>query len=777
VLQDIRHALRVFRGNPGVTAAALAALALGIGAVTAIFSLMDAVLFRPLPYPQPDRLVTLAATERGHAMNTSWPVFHDWQDQSGLFEHMAAYSGSSANLTGAGDPQRVELVRVTPEMFAMLGTSPWVGGLDAEAHTAVISYGFWLRRFGGDRQAIGQALVLDGAAYTLAGVLPPEFRFPKWNMMDEPEVYVALPPNPDRRFHYLRVMGRLRPGIGLPQARSEMNRVAAAIERAWPRANPGEGVAVGSLQRSLTFGTAPTLTTFFAAVVLVLLIACANVSNLLLGQAVRRRREVAIRAALGAGPLRLIRQFLVESLLLSLGGAALGVVLAIWAIPLLVAAVPAHSAFSTRVAMGVVGINLPVLGFAIAVSVAAAVLFGALPAWQASRVERNARLLASRSASGDRVRGALIAVEVGLSLVLLAGAGLLLKSFVRLMAVDPGFRTSQLLTLDIELPAYRYGAAEKQAAFVRDALARLKAIPGVSGAAATNAMPLSRVSARTTFRLPASGQEASVDFRAVTPGYFDALGIPVIRGAAGGCLINQAMARRYWPDGDAIGKTLEIERGGVRRRFAIGGIAGDVRHGALDLEPRAELYVPFLDAPAETFTFVLHTAAGAATVARAAGREIRAVDPDQPLAAVRTVEQLIGAEVAGSRFVLLLLAVFAAVAVTLAAAGIFAVVGHSVAQRTREIGIRVALGADVAMVVRAIVSQTLGWIGAGIAIGAAGALAGGRLLSGYLYSVAPRDPLALGAAAALLAGVAVLAAWIPARHAARIDPAITLRTE
>jgi predicted permease len=776
VLQDIRHALRVFRGSPGVTAAALAALALGIGAVTAIFSLMDAVLFRPLPYPQPDRLVTLAATERGHAMSTSWPVFRDWQDQSRLIERIAAYSASSANLTGAGEPQRVELVRVTPEMFAMLGTSPWVGGLDAEAHTAVVSYGFWMRHFGGDRQAIGQTLVLDGA-YTLAGVLPPDFRFPKWNMMDEPEVYTALPPNPDRRFHYLRVMGRLRPGIDLAQARSEMNLVARAIERAWPRANPGEGVAVGSLRESLTFGTAPTLTTFLASVVLVLLIACANVSNLLLGQAVRRRREVAIRAALGAGPLRLIRQFLVESLLLSLAGAALGVVLAIWAIPLLVAAVPAHSAFSTRVAMGAVGINLPVLGFAIAVSVAAAVLFGALPAWQASRTERNARLLASRSVSGERARGVLIAVEVGLSLVLLAGAGLLLKSFVRLTAVDPGFRTSQLLTIDIELPTYRYGTAEKQAAFVRDALARLQAIPGVSGAAATNAMPLSRVSARTAFRLPASGEESTVDFRAVTPGYFDALGIPVIRGTAGGCLINQAMGRRYWPDGDAIGKTIEIERGGVRRRYAIGGITGDVRHRALDLEPRAELYVPFFDVPAESFTFVLHTAAGAATVARAAGGEIRAVDPDQPLAAVRTVEQLFGAEVAGSRFVLLLLAVFAEVAVTLAAAGIFAVVGHSVAQRTREIGIRVALGADVPMVVRAIVAQTLGWIGAGIAIGAAGALAGGRLLSGYLYSVAPRDPLALGVAAALLVSVAVLAAWIPARLAARIDPAITLRTE
>jgi putative ABC transport system permease protein len=777
VLQDIRHALRVFRRTPGVTAAALAALALGIGANTAIFSLMEAVLLRPLPYPQPDRLMSLAATDRRGAMNTSWPVFQDWQEQSRLFERMAAYAGGSANLTGAGEPERVGVVRVTPDMFAVIGASPWVGGLDGGVHTAVLSHGFWMRRFGGDRRSVGQALLLDGAPYTVSGVLPPGFRFPKWSMMDEPDVYVSLAPNPDRRFHFLRVIGRLKAGVAVAQAQTEMDQVSAAIGRAFPRANPGEGARVSPLQQDLTFGTGRTLGAFMAAVVLVLLIACANVSNLLLSQAVRRQREMAIRNALGAGRMRLIRQFLVESMALSLAGGALGVVLALWGIPLLEAAIPAHSAFSTKVAMGGAGIDLPVLGFAMAVSVASAVLFGVLPAWQASRSETSVRLR-SRSTSGERARGVLIAVEVGLSLVLLAGAGLLLKSFVRLLSVDPGFRTRQLLTVDIELPEYRYGTAEKRAAFVRDVLARLGSVPGVASAAAVNAMPLSKVSARSSFRIAGSMQDLGpVDFRAVTPAYFAAMGIPVIRGATGECLVNQSMARVYWPNDDLVGKTIELQRGAVRLQFPITGIVGDVRHRGLDVEPRPELYVPFLAMPTDSFTLVLYSAGDRATLARAARQEIRAVDPDQPLAAVRTIEQLVGAEVAGWRFVLLLLAVFAAVAVTLASAGIFAVVAHSVAQRRREIGIRVALGAGSGEVVRTVVSSTLLWVAAGMAAGTAGALAAGRLLAGYLYDVQPRDPAALGIAALSLAAVAVVAAWIPARNAARVDPAITLRSE
>jgi putative ABC transport system permease protein len=428
--------------------------------------------------------------------------------------------------------------------------------------------------------------------------------------------------------------------------------------------------------------------------------------------------------------------------------------------------------------MGGVSVNLPVLGFAVVLSVVSAVLFGVLPAWHASRSDRTFQLLGSRSASGDRARGVLIAVEVGLSLILLAGAGLLLKSFVRLLSVDPGFRTHELLTIDIDLPQYRYGTAGKRAAFVRDVLERLRSLPGVTGAAAVNAMPLSKVPARSSFRLAGSSQDAGVvDFRTVTPAYFDTMAIPLLHGAVGDCAINQSMARQYWPNEDPIGKTIEIQRGPDRQQFTIAGIVGDVRHRALAAAPRAELYVPYAQMPEPAFTLVLHASGGRAALARAAAQEIRAVDPDQPLAAVQTVEQLIGSEVAGSRFVLLLLSVFAAVAVTLAAAGIFALVGHSVAQRTREIGIRVALGADVGMVVRTVVSGTLLWIGAGIALGTAGALAAGQLLASYLYAVEPRDPAALAVSAAALAILAGLAAWIPARSAARIDPATTLRMD
>ena len=504
-----------------------------------------------------------------------------------------------------------------------------------------MSYGFWMRRFGGDRAALGGTLILDGEAYTLAGVLPPDFRFPRWKFMAEPDIYLPLLPNPDRRWHYVRVIGRLKPGVALAQARADMDLISAAIERAHPRENRGEGAALTPLSDELIYGTGAPLTAFGGAVLFVLIIGCANVSNLLLGQAVRRRREIAIRSALGASRARLLRQFLVETLVLALAGGAAGVLLASWGMPLLVAAVPVHSAFSERVAMGGIGLNWTVLGFAFAVSLVAAVLSGMLPAWRASRQDRSATFLTSRTVQRERVRGVLIAAEVALSLVLLAGAGLLVKSFIRLLAVDPGFNTRHLLTIDIELPDYKYSEVQQRAEFVRSALERLEHIPGVTAAAATDAMPLTKSSVTNGFNVPGSSEEiGSAGFRAVTPGYFEAMGIPLIRGrlpvrgdtAIG--VINQAMARRFWPHEDPLGKEIEtprIERvrtaqGWTMRmtpeRFRIVGIVGDVRHLTLDLAPRPEMFLLYSQMATADFTFVLRSQVDPGALARGARREI-----------------------------------------------------------------------------------------------------------------------------------------------------------
>jgi len=779
MFQDLKYAFRVLRGNPGVTAAAWIALAFGIGANTAIFSLMDAVVLRPLPYPQPDRLMMVYATEgKTHrGMNSSWPMVRDWQEQNRVFDSLSAYSRDAVNLTGGGEPLRLYAVHVTPEFFPAMGIRPAIGAaFDSSGQSAVITYGLWTRRFDGDPGAIGRPLVLDGQPYTLAGVLPQGFHFPKLGMMDEPEVYLPLVPNPNRRRHYLAGIGRLKLGITRAQAQADLDVISAAIEQAHPRENRGEGAQVISLYDNMV-GSGDTLKMFTWAVGLVLLIACANVSNLLLSQAVRRKREIAIRSALGATRARLVRQLLAESLVLSLSGGAMGLLLALWGIPLLTAAVPVHTAFSTRIGMGGIHLNGAVLAFTSGASVLAGLLFGSIPAWHSVRLSPS-----GRSAGGDRLRGLLIAAEVALSLILLAGAGLLAKSFLRLLSVDPGFRTANLLTIDVELPDPKYAQPETRAAFVQQVLERFDRLPGAAAVAAINAMPMTKESAFNSFNLPGGDEMGSAGFRAVSPGYFQTMGIPLLRGrllapgdTRGVGVINRAMAERYWPNQEPIGKTIETPRvvGQPLEQFQIVGIVGDVRHLSLMDGPHPEMFLPYAQMATSDVTFVLR----GVVAPREARSAIWAVDRDQPLAAVRTMDQLISDDVAPQRFVLLLLGVFAAVALALAAAGIFGVVLHSVSQRTREIGIRMALGAGVGAVVRMVVRQALVWIGIGLALGALGAQAAVRLLASYLYAVRPRDPASLGIAVAVLAALGALAAFLPARAAARVDPAATLRSE
>ncbi|SPF52693.1 conserved membrane hypothetical protein [Candidatus Sulfopaludibacter sp. SbA4] len=790
MLQDLKYAFRVLRGNPGVTAAAWIALAFGIGANTAIFSLMDAVVLRPLPYPQPDRLMMVYATagKTHRGMNASFPMVRDWQEQNRVFDSLSAYSRDSVNLTGGGEPLRLYAVHMTPEFFPVIGIAPAIGAaFDSSGQSVVITYGLWTRRFGGAPGAIGRPLVLDGQPYTLAGVLPQGFHFPKLGMMDEPEVYLPLAPHPNRRTHFLAGIGRLKPGITRAQAQADLDVISTAIEKDHPSENRGEGAQVSSLYDTLVAGSSDTLRVFVWAVGLVLLIACANVSNLLLSQAVRRKREIAIRSALGATRARLVRQLLAESLVLSLSGGAMGLLLALWGIPLLTAAVPIHTAFSARIAAGGIHLNGAVLGFTFVASVVAGLVFGSIPAWHSVRLS-----LGSRSPRGDRLRGLLIAAEVALSLMLLAGAGLLAKSFLRLLAVDPGFRTQNLLAIDVELPDPKYAEPETRAAFARQVLDRLEHLPGAAAVAAINAMPMTKSSPWNSFNLPGGDEMGSAGLRAVSPGYFQAMGIPLVRGrllapgdTRGVGVINRAMAERYWPNQDPIGKTIETPRT-VRvataagfdirfqpEQFQIVGIVGDVRHLSLVADPRPEMFLPYAQMATSEVTFVLR----GVVAPREARSAIWAVDRDQPLAAVRTMDQLISDDVAPGRFVLLLLGVFAGVALALAAAGIFGVVLHSVSQRAREIGIRMAMGAGAAAVVRMVVRQAMLWIAIGLALGSLGALASVRLLASYLYGVRPRDPSSLAIAVVVLAALGALAAFLPARAAARVDPAATLRCE
>jgi putative ABC transport system permease protein len=695
------------------------------------------------------------------------------------------------NLTGGSEALRLYAVRVTPEFFAVMGISPAIGAaLNPSGRAVVVTHGLWMRRFGSDPGAIGRLMVLDGEAYTLAAVLPESFRFPKAGIMDEPQVYLPLIPNPNRQFHYLEGIGRLKPGVTLTQAQAELDVISAAIETVSPTQNRGEGAKVFTLQESLVFGSRDTLTVFIWAVGLVLLIACANISNLLLSQGVRRQREIAMRSALGATRARMVRQLLAESMVLSFLGGALGLWLAWWGIPLLTAAAPVHTAFSTRIAMGGIQLNWAVLGFTFGVSALAGLLFGIFPALHAVRLS-----LRSRSVKRGWLPGLLIAGEVALSLVLLVGVGLLMNSFLRLLSVDPGYRTHNLLTIDVELPEPKYTETEKRADFVRQALDRLQHVPGVTTAAAVDALPLTKSSgARNSFSL-ASGHELGTAYiRAVSAGYFQTMGIPLVRGrlltpsdAGSVGVVNRAMAQRYWPKEDPIGKVIETPRV-VRvrtsqgfdirsepKQFEIVGIVGNVRHLSLDDDPQPEIYLPYSQMATTDVTFVLRGSVDAAALTSAAKSGIWAVDRDQPLAAVRTMDQLIGEDLAPRRFVLLLLGVFAVVAVVLAAAGIYGVVLNSVAERTREIGIRMALGARPWKVLSLVLRQGMIPVLAGVGLGVAGAYGVTRMLSAMLYNVRPTDPVTFVCAILLMIAAAAAATYVPARRATRIDPNEALR--
>jgi putative ABC transport system permease protein len=812
LVQDLRHAFRGFVKTPGFTAVAVIALALGIGANSAIFSVVRAVLLRPLPFPEPDRLVMIWENhlQSGwHRGLVSPANFLDWKDQSQSFEAMAAYSPRGFNLTVGNETERIRGAVLSGEFFRVLRADPILGRgfLPGDGRggdrLALLSHGLWQRRFGSDPRVVGRPITLNSEAYTVIGITPPGFRLAEpveiWALAKNvvPE-NPFLPPGVDitkvRGLHFFRVVARLKPGVPDAQAQAEMDAIALRLQSQYPDNNAGQGVEIVSLHESMVGDLRPALLVFLGAVGMVLLIACANVANLLLARAAARQREVAIRTALGAGRLRLIRQFLTESVSLALLGGGAGLLVALWGLDLLVALGP-----ETLLGAGTIQIDGQVLGFTLALSILTGILFGLAPALKSSEAGLRGSLQeGGRGATtGPRARltrNLLVVTEVALALVLLVGAGLLIKSFARLQRVDLGLDPSGVLTLFSAVPEVRYAEPPQRAEFYRQALERVASLPGVQVAGATTSLPLDGKGSELTFVIegrpvPPPGQEPDSGYHQVSPDFFRALGIPLLqgrfftegdaRGATGVAIINDTMARRHWPGEDPLGRRISF---GTNERnepewLSIVGVVGDVRYEGLHAEVTPDVYVSYLQAPSRAMTLVVRAVIDPASLASAVRREVQSIDPEVPLHHVRTMREVLSDSIATRRFNMILLASFAAVAALLAAVGLYGVMAYSVTQRTHEIGVRMALGARRRDVLRMVVGQGMALALIGVVLGLGIALATTRVLRNLLFGVTVTDAGTFAGVALLLASVALLACYVPARRATKVEPMIALRYE
>jgi putative ABC transport system permease protein len=803
-LHDLRYAARLQRKNPAFTIIAIIALALGIGANTAIFSVVNTVLLRPLPYKDPERLVMVWEDASRHGYPRDTPAaanFVDWRDQSQNFEGMAAIADESFNLTGSGDPERLEGRRVSANMFPLLGVEPQLGRVFTAAEdqpgaqrVVILSYPLWQRRFGGDPAIVGQSLTLNGESHVVIGVMPARFQFPSSD--DQAWVPIALTQQDagNRNRHYLQVLGRLKPGVSLAQAQSEMSTIATRLQQQYPQSNAELGAVVQPLQEHLVGDIKPALLVLLGAVGLVLLIACANVANLLLARAAVRQKEIAVRVALGAKRSRLIRQFLTESVLLSTSGGLVGLAIAYGGLFLLKAFIPENISQARDIS-----IDLKVLAFTFLVSVATGLIFGLAPAIQAARFNQIDTLKeggrdAATGGSGQRLRGLLVTAEVAISLVLLIGAGLLINSFLRLRNVDPGFRTDNLLTMKIVLPEPKYEEMERRSAFYTELINRVQALAGVRSAAVTSNLPLYRQGNSIGIGIegqpaPPPGQERIIVTRIVSPRYFDTMSIPILRGRGltdqdtettpNVVVISETMARRYWPGEDAVGK--RIAAGRIRTPedwIQVVGVVKDVRQFELNAEPKPQMYLSYRQAGFfDSRDLVVKTEVDPASMAATVRKAVWEIDKDQPVSNIQTMDQILAESIARQRFSMLVLAIFAAVALVLAGVGIYGVMSYSVAQRTHEIGIRMALGAQTGAVLKLAVGYGMKLVIVGIAIGLIAAFALTRVMSTLLFGVTATDPMTFTLISLLLIAVAVLASYVPARRATRVNPIIALRYE
>jgi len=801
LIQDLRYAIRMLLKKPSFTAIVVLALAIGIGANTAIFSVVNAILLRPLPYKHFERITMiwmdnpkLGVAEDWH----SYPNYIDYKDQNQVFEDMAAFNDRSFNLTGTGDPARVVGVWTTASLFSVLGVEPMLGRAFTEEEeepgkdlVVILSNGLWQRRFGGDPGIVGQPINMNGVNRTVLGVMPASFAFPE----KKTELWIPLALTPERKqartLISYKAVGRLKPGVTLEQASADLGPIAKRIDDEYFQS--GYGINLVKLHSQETGKVRPALLILLGAVAFVLLIACANVANLLLARAAMREKEVAIRLALGAGRLRIVRQLLTESALLAVAGGGVGLLLAVWGLDALVALSPADIPRLDQT-----GIDGRVLAFTLAVSLLTGLVFGLAPALQASKPDLNDSLKESGrgSTSGKsamRIRSLLVVSEIALSLVLLVGAGLLIRSFMRLQQFDLGFNADNLLTMRVQLPGSKYREGKQVASFYQQLLERLGTVPGVHSVGAISDIFLTDTPNSTGFTIEgrpvAVGAEAiEVPLDSVSPGYFKVMGIPLLRGrefddrdvdgAPPVAIINETFLRRFFPGEDPIGKRYVY--GGPDPQnpwITIVGVVGDMRRTGFDRPVRPETFLPEAQATANALTIVARTANDPASFATALRNEVWAIDKDQSVYDIKTMHETLSEMRSQRRFNMLLFGIFAAVALTLAAVGIYGVISYSVTQRTHEIGIRIALGAEKSDVLGLIVGQAMTLAGIGITIGIAGSLIFTRLMAGLLYGVSATDPATFGVIAVLLAGVALVACYIPARRAARVDPMVALRYE
>jgi putative ABC transport system permease protein len=801
--QDVRYGLRMIAKTPAISAIAIIALALGIGANTAIFSVVNAVLLRPLPFKQPEQLVMVweNATHLGFPKDTPSPAnFLDWRAQNHVFSAMAALAPRSFNLTGVGEPERLDGRRVSANLFDLLGARPLVGRtfLSEEdkpgTKVVLLSEGLWQRRFGADPGIVGRGVRLNGESFTVIGVLPRTVQLPSQdNTHDQLWVPIAFPNEEaaDRGSHYLDVIARIKPDIILKQAQADMETVMAALAREYPEQNARKGAVVTPLHEQVVGEIRPALLVLLGAVAFVLLIACANVANLLLARAAARQKEIALRLALGASRSRMIRQFLTESVLLAVLGGGVGLMFSLGGLSILKRFIPPEIPLAGGIAM-----DTKVLLFTLMVSLLTGLIFGLAPAFHAVHSNLNETLKESgrdsaAGARGNRLRNILVVAEVAVSFILLIGAGLLINSFMHLRNLNPGFRIDHVLTMKVQLPHTKYSDSARRAAFFEELTRKVQNLPGVERVAVGNNLPFTYNGDSILISVegvpdPPPDQWPDVVLRVIGPNYFNTMGISLVSGrdftehdntrGRPVVIVTEKMAKHYWPGQNALGKRLKT--GTTAPWQEVVGVVKDVRQNDFIAEPKMQMYMPHAqvtDFPANAL--IVRTKVEPLGLAIPVRNQIWEIDKDQPVSDIRTMEDIVAGAVARQRFSMLLLGVFAGLALVLAAVGIYGVMSYSVVQRTREIGIRMALGAQRSDVLKMTVGHGLKLVGTGVVIGLVAAMIVTRVMSSLLFGISATDPVTFLSITLVLVSVAIAASYIPALRATRIDPMLALRYE
>jgi len=816
--QDMRYGARMLLKNPGITFVVILALALGIGANTAIFSVVNAVLLRPLPYPESDRLVFL--NERSAVldeMSISYPNFADWRNQNQVFEKIGVHNRNSYNLTGAGEVERIPTAQVSADLFSALRVNAAVGRVfnneedkPGGAPVVVLSHGLWQRRFGGQMSILNQQLTLNGKSYTVIGVMPQDYLYPSRVEMWVPVGQLSGDSNWQQRGNHpgLYAVARLKPGATLAQAQADLDNIAANLEKQYPDSNAGNRVRIRPMLEIFVSDARSTLWVLFGAVAFVLLIACANIANLLLARATARQKEMAIRSAMGAGRWRIARQLLTESVLLSLVGGILGLLIARWCIDLILYISPDAIPRSREISL-----DWRVLAFTIGVSFLTGILFGLVPALQAGVVDVHETLKETGRGTTRRhwLRSSLVVVEVASTLVLLIGAGLMIRSFYRLQNVNPGFSYARLASFTVSLPQKKYVTEEQRGEFFKRLLENIRTLPGVEAAAAASGLPLGNNGWQTSYvvdgqPIPPRDQTPLMEACTVTPDYFRAMNIPLLRGryftdqdnrsflagrdlskldegerlvaGVNSIIIDEEFARRHWPNEDAVGKRIKLGTDDNSSVLAVVGVVGRVKMEGLSQDSnRVQGYFPFWQVPTTAMAVIMKASGDPNQLIASAREQVKQVDPDQPIYNIKTMDEIRAESVAGERLNLTLFSIFAGIALLLAIVGIYGVMSYTVTQRTHEIGIRMAIGAQQRDVFKMIMGQGMMLALIGIVIGLVGAFALTRLMATMLFGVTATDPATFAAIAILLTLVALLACYLPGRRATKVDPVVSLRYE